>query len=79
MILQPVGVYRLPEALRSAGLPAMLGADIAGRVDPLPYDSRRDPETHLLNGDAIRAYSLSLTGVLAPLVERGFPVRCIDI
>jgi arginase len=73
--LWPSGVERLPEALRSAGLPAMLGADIAGRVDPLPYDSRRDPEIHLLNGDAIRAYSLSLAEAVVPLVEQGrFPV-----
>lgn len=73
--LWPSGVERLPDALRSAGLPAMLGADSAGRVDPLPYDGRRDPETRLLNGDAIRAYSVSLADAVAPLIEQGrFPV-----
>lgn len=73
--LWPGGVERLPDALREAGLPAMLGADSAGRVNPPPYDSRRDPETHLLNGDAIRAYSVSLAGAVAPLIEQGrFPV-----
>jgi arginase len=69
------GVERLPDALRSAGLPSMLGADSAGRVDPLPYDSRRDPETQLLNGNAIRIYSRSLADAIVPLVEQGlFPV-----
>lgn len=73
--LRPGGVERLPDALRAAGLPAMLGADSAGRVNPPPYDSRRDPETHLLNGDAIRAYSVSLADAVAPLIEQGrFPV-----
>jgi len=73
--LWPSGVEKLPDALRSAGLHAMLGADSAGRVDPLPYDTRRDPETHLLNGDAIRSYSLSLAGFVVPLVKQGrFPV-----
>jgi arginase len=73
--LRPSGVERLPEALLSAGLAAMLGAGNAGRVDPLPYDDRRDPESGLLNGDAIRAYSRSLADAVVPLVEHGrFPV-----
>lgn len=73
--LWPSGVERLPAALRDAGLPAMLGAESAGRVEPPPYDPRRDPGTGLVNGDAIRAYSRSLADALAPLLERGrFPV-----
>ena len=73
--LWPSGVERLPEALLSAGLGTMLGADSAGRVEPLPYDSRRDPETLLLNGDAIRTYSRSLADAVIPLVAHGrFPV-----
>lgn len=73
--LWPSGVERLPDALRSAGFPALLGADSAGRVAPLPYDFRRDPETHLVNGCAIRAYSVSLADAVTPLLQRGrFPV-----
>jgi arginase len=73
--LWPSGVERLPGALLSAGLGTILGADSAGRVEPPPYDSRRDPETRLLNGDAIRAYSRSLADAVMPLVAQGrFPV-----
>lgn len=60
--LWPSGVERLGDALRAAGLAAMLGAASAGRVDPPPYDGRRDPVSGLINGDAIRAYSRSLAG-----------------
>ncbi len=73
--LWPSGVERLPDALLSAGLHTMLGADRAGRVDPLPYDSRRDPESRLLNGDAIRTYARSLADAVMPLVEQErFPI-----
>lgn len=73
--LWPSGVERLPNALRSAGLPALLGAGNAGRVVPPPYDGRQDPETLLLNGDAIRAYSRALADAVMPLVsQRQFPI-----
>ncbi len=73
--LRPTGVERLPEALRAAGLQESLRAADAGRVPPLPYSAERDPATQLLNGEAIRAYSLRLADAVAPVVRRGqFPV-----
>lgn len=58
--LFPKGVERLPEALLGAGLAGRLGARRAGRVEPPPYDPRRDPETLLLNPAGIAAYSVAL-------------------
>ena len=49
--LKPTGVERLPEALKAAGLMAGLNAEYAGRVEPPPYNPRRDPETLILNPD----------------------------
>jgi arginase len=41
--LKPTGVEHLPEALKTAGLLAGLNAEYAGRVEPPPYNPRRDP------------------------------------
>ncbi len=73
--LRPTGVERLPGALKAAGLLAGLNAEDAGRVEPLPYDPRRDPETLILNPDALRAYSLRLATAVADLLRQGkFPL-----
>lgn len=73
--LRPTGVERLPEALKPAGLLEGLGAPDAGRVDPPPYDSRRDKETRLLNSRGIRDYSLRLAGTVGGVLREGrFPV-----
>ena len=73
--LRPTGVEHLPEALKAAGLQEGLHAEDAGRVPSLPYNAQRDPTTHLLNGEAIRAYSQHLADALTPLVKRQqFPV-----
>jgi arginase len=73
--LKPNGVERLPEALKAAGLLAGLHAEDAGRVDPLPYNPRRDPETHILNPDALRAYALRLAAAVAGVLRQGkFPL-----
>ncbi|HUR42587.1 MAG TPA: hypothetical protein VMZ01_00660 [Aestuariivirga sp.] len=45
--LFPKGVETLPEALLGAGLAERLGATRAGRVEPLPYNFKRDAETLL--------------------------------
>lgn len=58
--LFPQGVERLPEALLGAGLAGRLEARRAGRVEPPPYDPRRDPETGVLNPAGIAAYSVAL-------------------
>jgi arginase len=73
--LKPNGVERLPEALKTAGLLAKLNAEYGGRVEPLPYNPRRDPETHILNPDALRAYALQLAATVAGVLQqRKFPL-----
>jgi arginase len=73
--LKPNGVERLPEALKAAGLLEGLNAEYAGRVEPLPYNARRDPETHILNPDALRAYALRLSAAVAGVLQQGkFPL-----
>src|SRR5690606_3470847 len=52
--LFPSGVEDLPEALFEAGLTAALGARRAGRLEPPPYESRRDPQTQMRNPTALR-------------------------
>jgi arginase len=72
--LRPTGVEHLPEALKAAGLLARLNAEDAGRVAPLPYNPRRDPETLILNPDALRAYALRLATAVASVMRQGkFP------
>jgi arginase len=73
--LKPNGVERLPEALKTAGLLAELNAEYGGRVEPLPYNPRRDPETHILNPDALRVYALQLAATVAGVLQqRKFPL-----
>jgi arginase len=73
--LRPTGVERLPEALKAAGLLAGLKAEYFGRVETLPYNSRRDPETLILNADALRDYSVRLAAAVASVLRQGkFPL-----
>ena len=73
--LRPTGVEYLPEALKAAGLLAGLNAEYAGQVEPLLYNPRRDPETLILNPDALRAYSLRLAAAVAGVLQQGkFPL-----
>ena len=73
--LFPKGVETLPDALLAAGLAERLGARHAGRVEPLPYKPRRDPETLMLNPGGIAAYSVALADALALVLDTGaFPV-----
>ncbi|MEG8279026.1 arginase family protein [Streptomyces sp. AHA2] len=73
--LRPTGVEELPGALLGAGLAEGLGAVRAGRVEPPPYDARRDPTTGLLNGDGIAAYSGALADAVGAVLDEGrFPV-----
>jgi len=69
--LFPKGVERLPEALLGAGLADRLGARRAGRVEPPPYDPRRDPETMLLNPSGIAAYSVALADAVGLALGAG--------
>jgi arginase len=73
--LRPTGVERLPEALLGAGLDVQLRARRAGRVEPPPYDGRRDPETLMLNPHGIADYTPKLADAIGDVLETGdFPV-----
>ena len=73
--LFPKGVETLPDALREAGLAERLDARRAGRVNPPPYDERRDAQTLLLNPQAIAAYSAALADSVGSVLDAGeFPV-----
>jgi arginase len=69
------GVYKLPDALRSAGLMSALGAMEGGRITPLPYAPERDPITNIRNSASIRRYSASLAHEVKHVIQSGrFPL-----
>jgi arginase len=73
--LKPNGVEHLPEALKAAGLLTGLHAEDAGRVEPPLFNPRRDPETQILNPDALRAYALQLSAAVAGVLRQDkFPL-----
>ncbi len=73
--LFPKGVETLPDALLGAGLAERLNARHVGRVEPPPYDDRRDPETLLLNPQGIKDYSIKLANAVTPVLQAGeFPI-----
>lgn len=63
------GVWRMPEALRKAGLHDALGATFAGEVTPPPYVPDRDPELKVRNPYAIARYSLELADAVGALLD----------
>ena len=63
------------EVLEAAGLGARLGGEPAGRVEPPPYDSRRDRETGVLNPAGLGDYSRRLADAVARELRLGrFPI-----
>ena len=73
--LRPSGVEHLPEALKGSGLLTRLNATYAGRVEPPPFNPKRDPETLILNPDALRTFSLQLATTVDGVLRKGkFPV-----
>lgn len=73
--LKPDSVEHLAGALLDAGLARRLGARRHARLAVPPYDSRRDPETGVLNAARIRDFSVMLADIVGPVVARGsFPV-----
>jgi len=73
--LFPKGVETLPDALLAAGLGERLRARRSGRLEPPPYDDRRDPTTLLLNPEAIADYSTALADAVGSVINVGeFPV-----
>src|ERR671911_2830444 len=69
--LFPRGVERLPDALLDAGLADALDARRAGRVEPPPYESRRDPATGLLNPTGLRDYAHQLADTTGEVIDGG--------
>jgi hypothetical protein len=55
--LRTTGVERLPERLLEHGLAQSLNARVATRLEALPQQPGRDPETQTLNASAIAAWS----------------------
>jgi arginase len=73
--LRPTGVERLPAALLAAGLDARLQARRSRRVEPPPYDDRRDSETLMLNPQGIADYTPKLADAIGEVLDTGdFPV-----
>jgi arginase len=74
--LRPTGVELLPDALKAAGLIEKLHADYAGRVSsPLPYNSKRDEVTLLLNPETIKTFSIQLADVVSSAINsRRYPI-----
>src|SRR5688572_27720330 len=73
--LRPTGVETLPAALLRVGLGEILGARHGGRVEPRPYDGRRDPDSKMLNPQAIASYSIALADATSDVLDREeFPI-----
>jgi arginase len=69
--LFPRGVERLPDALLEAGLADAVDARHAGRVEPPPYDPRRDAATGLLNPTGLRDYAHQLADTTGEVLDGG--------
>jgi arginase len=69
------GVELLPGALLEAGFVERISARGAGRLEPPPSETVRDPETGILNPHAIAAYSVALADAVGEVIRRGeFPI-----
>jgi arginase len=70
-----VGVERAPAVLLAAGLADGLMARRAGRVAAKGYSGMRDPQTRIMNPQALADYSSVLADAVAAMLdEREFPV-----
>jgi arginase len=67
--LFPSGVEQLPDAVLAAGFAERIGARLAGRVSPPPYDSTRDPVTGLLNPSGLRDYAHQLAAATGEVLD----------
>lgn len=73
--LKPTGVEQLPEALKVAGLQMGLNAEYAGKVEPPPYNAKRDPETLVLNPNGLKDYARQLAETVTEVLRQNkFPV-----
>jgi arginase len=70
-----VGVGRAPQVRLGAGLADGLAARWSGRVEAVGYSAQRDPETMVMNPQAICEYSPRLADAVAAVLDEGeFPV-----
>lgn len=69
------GVDTLPDVLLSQGLMERIQARPGGRVEPPPYDPRRDEATLILNPQGIADYAVALADHVGAVLARGeFPL-----
>jgi arginase len=69
------GVERAPEVLLGFGLADGLEARRAGPVVAEGYQAGRDPQTMIMNPQALRRYSSVLADAIAEIMDAGeFPV-----
>jgi arginase len=69
--LKPTGVDGLPAALLRHGLADRLGARIAARLTPPPYEPDRPPDTGTLNADGIARFSSALADAVGDVIAAG--------
>ncbi|MGE4249815.1 MAG: arginase family protein [Parvibaculaceae bacterium] len=67
--LWPSGLQDAPRVLLEMGLGVGLGIEKTLRVEPPPYDPRRDPETHMLNPAGLLTYSQTLAREVWNMLE----------
>lgn len=73
--LRPTGVEQLPAALLAAGLAEAIESKYIVSLGSPKYNQTRDPETRILNGQAIRDYSIRLANTVESALQAGdFPV-----
>jgi arginase len=67
--LWPSGVQEAPRVLLEMGLGIGLGIEKTLRLEPPPFDPRRDPETHMLNPAGLLAYTQELAREVWNMIE----------
>ena len=73
--LRSHGVEGLPNALLAAGLAGRLSARHAGRLAIPAFEQRIDPDTRMLNPDALRDYASELADAVGAVLDRSeFPI-----
>jgi arginase len=66
------GVRKLAAALRSRGIVSRLGALDGDPLVPPPYSPDVDPETTVINGEAVREFSVDLAGKVGSVLRDGY-------
>jgi arginase len=69
--LKPTGVDQLPAAVRRHGVVERLGARVAARLTPPPFDAARPGPAATLNADGIARFSVTLADAIGALLDSG--------